>query len=98
MTLKQKIRFTVAETKIPEGYNYHLHSETYGKGRFSNLEVSGDVVWGISVFKGRESVGHVQKRGPVGLTTCPKNEIATVRLFLNRASAALWHRQPVWPQ
>jgi hypothetical protein len=100
LTEKQNRKFSAVEAKVPEGYGYYLHSETSGAGRYSNLEVSGSVVWGVTVEKNGKSVGHAQKPDACGWvmanTSCTAEERALVRLLLNRAASALWHRQPMW--
>lgn len=100
LTAKQDQNFAAAEAKLPDGYSYRLHDETAGGGKFSNLAVRGDVVWGVTVEKDGESVGHVQKPDASGWlqahTSCPDGERDLVRRLLNRAASALWHRQPNW--
>jgi hypothetical protein len=100
LTEKQNSKFAAVEAKLPEGYSYRLHDETSGEGSFSNMTVSGAVVWGVTVEKDGDSVGHAQKPDARGWlqahTTCPAAERTLVRLLLNRATSALWHRQPNW--
>lgn len=93
LTEKQKSKFALATFRLAHGYTYRLHSET------GNLGESGPV-WGVTVELNGESVGHVQRPQRDGfvsaLTTCEPQNVKLMRLFLNRAAAALWHRQPNW--
>lgn len=89
LTQKQSARFAAVEAKLPAGYTYYLHDEG-----------NNHTVWGVSVYKDDESVAYASKPnrwGVVdGLTACPDEERAIARRLLNRATAALWHRQPTW--
>lgn len=105
LTAKQDARFAKAEALLPAGYSYHLHDETSGEGSYSHLTVRGAKVWGVEVRQEREDgrdegVGLVnapEKKGWLQAhTTCQPEAHAAVRLMLNRAAAALWHRQPDW--
>lgn len=93
LTEKQKERFSKVEAKLPEGYYYTLHDEADAPKYYA------DRVWGVSVcndeLDGGGAVGHVQNNMHAH-TTCAKEHVALVRLLLNRAAAALWHKQPVW--
>ena len=88
LTERQRVRYEAAEAKLPEGYYYALHSEP------------GDHVWGVTV--GHDSLdggicGEVNSRISA-FTTCADERIHLVRLLLNRAASALWHRQPTWKE
>lgn len=88
---KQSQKLAAAEARLPDGYSYRLHDD-------------GSKVWGVTVYRAdenghEEGVGHVQAPTDGWLqahTTCKPEDRAAVRLMLNRAAAALWHKQPNW--
>ena len=92
LTKTQQERFAKAEAKLPKGYYYHLHDEADAPKYYAER------VWGVSVLNDELDngpLGHVQNNMS-GNTTCADEHVALVRLLLNRAAAALWHKQPVW--
>ena len=93
LTAKQQERFSKAEAKLPAGFYYNLHDEADAPKYYA------DRVWGVSVYNDEldsgGSVGHVQANMSAHTTCGPEHE-ATVRRLLNRAAAALWHKQPTW--
>jgi hypothetical protein len=94
LTHKQAARFASVEAKLPEGYSYSLHNE-------SDAGFRDQPVWGVTLYgPGESSLGYVSKpdaRGWVNANrTKGREDTELQQLLLNRVSAALWHRQPVW--
>ena len=90
LTKAQQERFAKVEAKLPAGFSYSLHDEDAAPKYYAKK------VWGVTVWNGdNNSMGHVQNNMS-GYTTCDAEHVALVRLLLNRAAAALWHKQPVW--
>lgn len=93
LTAKQQERFEKAEAKLPAGYYYELHDDAAAPKYYA------EKVWGVSVYNddldSGGPVGHVQSNMSAH-TACDEEHEATVRLLLNRAAAALWHKQPCW--
>lgn len=95
LTAKQAARFQRVQEAFPQ-FEFWLHRET-DRGM-------GDV-WGVTVNTATsDNLGYVSKPSSKnGLkdwqdahTTCDEAQVAEVRKVLNAASAALWHKQPMW--
>lgn len=101
MTSKQSARFAVAKSKLPPGYSYRIHDQ-------SDAGFHDQAPYGVALsFEG--PTGHAEELGYVGREVVPgratrisgsatgvREDLQLQQLLLNRAAAALWHRQPRW--
>ncbi len=93
-TRKQAARFARIEAKLPAGYAYYLHDQ-------SDAGFRDQPVYGVSLIGPGRGVGHEDSLGYVNRTmganlTADRPDSDLQQLLLNRAAAALWHRQPRW--
>jgi hypothetical protein len=90
LTAKQQAGFSRAAAKLPDGLSYSLHDEADAPKYYTD-------VWGVDVCDTTgDSLGTVGKdRGRIWAQIYGEDE-KLVRTALNRAAAALWHKQPVW--
>jgi len=99
LTAAQNKNMTNAEAKLPQGWSYGLQDECFGEGKYRDVATTGSV-WGVVVNDAEGNViGNVSKPNGDHLaagTDCEESLRPAVRLALNRAAAAMWHKQPVW--
>lgn len=87
LTEKQTERLRKAEAKLPTGFEYVLHD--------TNDNHAKTAVWGVTLLKDGEPVGYVGKNMCANCTA-GRSDTELQKLLLNRAAAALWHKQPLW--
>ena len=93
LTDSQKRRLEAATAKLPAGYTYQLHDEADTPHYYAKR------VWGVSVVDAggdvRATVGR-KTGGELWANLDPRHDPEKLRLAINRAAAALWHKQPLW--
>lgn len=89
MTDKQAAALAKAELKLPTGWSYRIHDDN---DRHEKVKV-----WGVTVYdENEENIAHGQNNGDGATYVEAGEKRAAARLALNRAMAALWHKQPCW--